>query len=265
MTPIPQAGVTTGHSIAAEYTKVRSIRSWALTLLAAAFATVAVGAITANDVITYWDQASSAQRATFDPIWVSLSGFALTQLVFGVLGVLAISSEYATGTIRTTFTAMPQRWTVLAGKTTVVATSAFLAGELIAVASFFIGQATLSARDLDVSLGQPGVLRGLLGAGFFLTVMALVGLGLGAMIRNTAGAISVLVGLILLLPPVAQALPTPWDLRIGRCLLPEPGKQMILLDHTPGQLSAGPAFLVCAAYASTILLVAGLLLTRRDA
>jgi hypothetical protein len=250
--------------LAAEYTKLRSLRSWTLSVLAAAVATVAVGLITANDVVTYWDRASAAQRATFDPVWVSLTGFVLAQLVFGVLGVLAISSEYATGTIRTTFTAVPQRWTVVAAKASVVATLTFVAGELITLVAFLAGQARLSARDLDVALGHPGVLRALLGAGFFLAVMALVGLGLAAIIRHTAGAISALFALVYLLPPVVQALPTPWDARIGRYLLPEPGKQMILLEHTPGQLSPGPAFLICAAYAIGILVIGGLLLTKRD-
>jgi ABC-2 type transport system permease protein len=250
--------------LAAEYTKLRSLRSPTLTVLATALATVAVGVITANDVVTYWDQASGPQQATFDPVWVSLTGFLIAQLAFGVLGVLAVSSEYASGTIRTTFTAVPRRWTVLAAKTAVIGGSAFVAGEVIAAAAFLAGQAMLSARELDVSLGHPGVPRALLGAGFFLAVMAVVGLGLGAIIRHTAGAISTLFGLIYLLPPTVQALPTPWDTRIGRYLLPEPGKQIILLEHTPGQLSPGPAFLLCAAYATAVLVVAGLLLTRRD-
>lgn len=252
--------------LASEWTKLRSVRSSILMVIAAAAATVAVGAITANDVVTYWDQASAAHRATFDPVWVSLTGFVLAQFVFGVLGVLAISSEYATGTIRTTLTAVPRRWTVLAGKATVVTAATLLVGEMIAFTAFLASQAMLSSRSLDVPLGDPGVLRGLLGAGFFLCVMALVGLGLGAIIRHTAGAISALFALIFLLPPVVQAaLPAPWDTRIGRYLLPEPGKQMILLEHTPGQLSAGVAFLVSAMYVGVALLLAGILLGRRDA
>jgi hypothetical protein len=265
MSPITETTMATARGVlAAEYTKLRSLRSWPVTVLATALATVAFGVITANDVVTYWGAASPSQRASFDPIWVSLTGSVLAQLVFGVLGILAISSEYTTGSIRMTFTAVPQRWTVLAAKATVVAAATLLAGELIAVTAFLAGQATLSARDIDVPLTHPGVLRGLLGAGFFLTVMALFGLGLGAIIRHTAGAVSALVGLIFLLPPVVQALPTPWDIRIGRYLLPEPGRQMILLHHAPGQLAVGPAFLVCAVYAITVLLLAGLLLMRRD-
>jgi ABC-2 type transport system permease protein len=251
--------------LASEWTKLRSVRSLVLIVLAAAAATVAVGAITATDVVTYWDQASAVQRAGFDPVWVSLTGLVLTQFVFGVLGVLTISTEYATGTIRTTLTAMPRRWTVLAAKATALATAALLVGEAIAFAAFFAGQATLSSRGLDASLGHAGVLRALFGAAFFLCVMALIGLGLGVIIRHTAGAVSALFGLVFLLPPVVQALPAPWDTRIGRYLLPEPGKQMILLEHTPGQLPAGTAFLVSAAYAAAALLLAGLLLSRRDA
>jgi ABC-2 type transport system permease protein len=259
------AAAQTDSVLACEWTKLRSVRSSTLTVLAAAAATIAVGLITANDAVTYWDQASASQRTAFDPIWVSLTGLVLTQLVFGALGVLAISSEYASGTIRTTLTAVPRRWTILAAKAVVVATVAFLAGELIAFAAFFAGQAVLSAQDLNVALGHPGVLRGLLGAGFFLCVMALLGLGLGAIIRHTAGAVSALFGLIFLVPPIVQALPTPWDARIGRYLLPEPGKQLILLEHTPARLSVGAAFLFCAAYAAVALGVAGLLINRRDA
>jgi ABC-2 type transport system permease protein len=259
-----QTLVVRGRPLVAEYTKLRSLRSWTLTILGAAVATVVVGLITANDVVTYWDQTTAPQREAFDPVWVSLTGFVLTQMVFGVLGVLAVSSEYATGTIRTTFTAVPRRWTVLGAKAGVVAALTFLTGALIALAAFLSSQTMLSTRNLDVGLQQPGVARALLGAGLFLTVMALVGVALGVIIRHTAGAISVLFGLIYLLPPTVQALPAPWDAWIGKYLLPEPGKQMILLENTPGQLSSQSAFLVCAAYATAFLLGAGLLLTRRD-
>jgi ABC-2 type transport system permease protein len=257
---IAETAIRGSEVLAAEWIKLRSVRSTYLAVVVAVAATVAVGVVTANDAVTYWQQLTAEQRATFDPVWVSLTGFVLAQLVFGVLGVLAITAEHATGTIQTTFTAVPRRRTVLAAKAALMAIVAFTVGGLVALAAFVAGQTVLSAEDLDVPLTHPGVARGLLGAGAFLSVMALVGLGLGAIIRHTAGAVSTLFALVFLVPPVVQALPAPWDTRIGTYLLPEPGKQMILLEHTPGQLSAGAALVVCVAYAAVALAVAGILI-----
>jgi len=195
----------------------------------------------------------------------SFTGLGLAQLAFGALGVLVISSEYTTGLIRTTVAAVPRRRAVLAAKAAVVGAVTVLAGELIAFATFFAGQQALSAQHLNVSLAHPGALRGVLAAGFYLAVMAWVGLGLGAVIRHTAGAITAMVGVVFLLPQIVHALPAPWDTRIGRLTLDGAAQQMIAQHPHAGYFSAGPSFLIVAAYAAAAIAAAAFVITRRDA
>jgi ABC-2 type transport system permease protein len=251
--------------LASEWIKLRSVRSTYLALIAAAAAAVTVGYLVTHFDVTHWATMSAKQRADFDPVLDSFNGLGLAQLAFGVLGVLAISSEHTTGLIRTTFAAVPQRRTVLAGKAAIIGAVTLAAGELIAFATFFVGQWTLSGKNLDLTLADPGVLRGVLAAGFYLTVMALVGLGLGSIIRHTAGAITVLFGLVFLVPTVIHALPATWDTRIGKYLLDNAAQQMIAQHPHQGYFSAGTSFLVCLAYAAAAIGTAAFLVTRRDA
>ncbi len=140
-----------------------------------------------------------------------------------------------------------------------------LAGELVAFAAFFTGQQALSAQHLNVALAHPGALRGVLAAGFYLAVMAWVGLGLGTVIRHTAGAITAVTAVVFLLPTIIHALPSPWDTRIGRFTLDGAAQQMIAQHPHPGYFSAGPSFFIVAGYAAVATAAAALLITRRDA
>jgi len=251
--------------LASEWIKFRSVRSSYLVLLFAAAAAVGVGYLVTHSDATHWATMSAQARAAFDPVSDSFAGLGLAQLAFGALGVLAISSEYATGLIRTTFASVPRRRAVLAAKAAVVGVITLLAGELIAFATFFTGQQALSAQHLDVTLAHPGALRGVLAAGFYLAVMAWAGLGLGAVIRHTAGAITAMVGVVFLLPQIVHALPAPWDTRIGRFTLDGAAQQMIAQHPRPGYFPAGPSFLVVAAYAVVAIIAAAFVITRRDA
>jgi ABC-2 type transport system permease protein len=153
-----------------------------------------------------------------------------------VLGVLAISSEHATGPIRTTFAALPRRRAVLAAKAAVAGALTLAAGELIAFAAFFAGQQALSAKHLNVTLAEPGALGSVLAAGLYLSVITLAGLGLGAVIRHTAGATAALFGLVFLIPQVIHVMSAPWDTRIGKYMLGNAGQQMSAL-HGPRDTS----------------------------
>jgi len=251
--------------LASEWIKLRSLRSTYLVLLFAAVAAMGIGYLVAHADATHWPTMSVAARAAFDPVDDTFSGLGLAQLAFGALGVLAISSEYTTGLIRTTFAAVPRRRAVIAAKAAVVGVVTLLAGELIAFATFFTGQWALSAQHLDVTLAHPGALRGVLAAGFYLAVTAWVGIGLGTVIRHTAGAITAMVGVVFLLPTVIGALPTPWDTRIGRFTMNQAAQQMIAQHPHAGYFSAGPSFLIVAAYAAAAIAAAALVITRRDA
>src|SRR6516225_185125 len=248
-----------------EWIKLRSVRSTYLVLLFGAAAAVGIGYLVAHADATHWATMTAAKKAAFDPVYDSFSGLGLAQLAFGALGMLAISSEYTTGLIRTTFAADPRRRAVIAAKAAVVGVVSLLAGELIAFATFFTGQWALSAQHLDVTLAHPGALRGVLAAGFYLAVTAWVGLRLGAIIRHTAGAITAMAGVVLLLPQIVNALPVPWDVRIGKYTLGVAAQQTISQHPQAGYFSAGPSFIIVLAYAAAAIAAAAFVITRRDA
>jgi hypothetical protein len=251
--------------LSSEWTKLRSLRSTYLTMLIALVIAVAGGMFSAAGRANEWATMTAAQRAEFDPVNLSFDGFAFAQLAFGVLGVLAISSEYATGTIRTTFVAVPRRRAVLAAKAAVVGALTLVLGELFAFAAFFLSQLMLSGKHLDVGLGDHNVLRAVSAAGVYLFALAMVGVGLGAVIRHSAGAISTVISLVFILPLLAAAvsqwttIPEKWNLwAAGNALI-------TTLPPTPDQPSAGLAVLICASYVVVTLGLASILLTRRDA
>jgi ABC-2 type transport system permease protein len=257
---LPRRGV-----VASEWTKLRSVRSTYLTMLAAAVGALLIGFLSTHSDVTSWPHMSAGQRAGLDPVGDSLVGFAIVQLAFGVLGVLAISSEYGTGMSRTTFAAAPRRRTVLAAKIAVTGALTLAIGEVLVLITFFLGQLELSARHLDVTLGDPHVLRALSGAGLYLAVLALVGLGLGAIIRHTAGAITALLGLVFALPQLAQALPSPWNTDVSKWTLYGAAQTIVsTTQHGPTMPSVPMALLVCAIYVALALGAAGFLITHRD-
>ncbi len=194
----------------------------------------------------------------------------MVQLAFGVFGALAITSEHATGMIRTTFAAVPRRRAVLAAKATVTAVAGLTAGEVIAFAAFFAGQLVLSGKHLQgkhlsATLTDTGVLRAVAGAGFYLFIVTLVGLGLGAIIRHTAGAIAA-VGLIFIQALIVNAIFPDPDSAAGHYVLLWAGQSISSIRaHVTNYPSLGQSFAVCVAYAAVLLATASLLITRRDA
>ena len=145
-------------------------------------------------------QMSAAGRASFDPTYDAFLGLVPGQLLLGVLGVLAITTEFSSGMIRATFAAAPRRPLVLAAKAAVLGAVTLAAGEISAFAAFYAGQAMLKAPAPHATLGQPGVLRAVAMAGAYPALIALISLGIGAIIRHTAGAICALVGVVFVLP-----------------------------------------------------------------
>jgi len=249
--------------LASEWTKLRSARSNYLTLLIAAVVTIGATAIVAH---TFAVTHGPPPPGPLTPLTESFLGYAeYTVLPVSVLSVLVFTSEYGTGLIRTTFAAVPRRRAVLAAKAAVTGTAALLAGELLAFAAFFLTQAILSGRHRGLSLAHPGVPGAVLAAGLVLAACALAGLGLGAIIRHTAGAIVATVAVIYLLAVLCALLPAPWNGRIGRFTLPLAAYQVVALHPAAGLLSPALSLLVLLAWPAAILLVAAAAITRRDA
>jgi ABC-2 type transport system permease protein len=190
-----------------EWIKLRTVRStgW----IAAIFAVAMIGgAILLSSSVGAPRNMSAADLASFDPTQQALAaGLVFVQLVAGLLGVLAVTTEYSSGMIRATLSAVPGRPLLLAGKAAVLAVVTLAAGEALAFAAFFIGEAVLYSGLPHASLGQPGVARAVLMAGAYPGLIALTGLGLGAIIRNTAAAVSTIVGVLYVLPLAVVLLP----------------------------------------------------------
>jgi ABC-type transport system involved in multi-copper enzyme maturation permease subunit len=257
--------VTQARVIRSEWTKFTSLRSTVWSLLATVVITVGLGALFSAAVMAHWDQADDTDKLTFDATFQSISGIYLAQLAIGVLGVLIITGEFSTGMIRASLGAVPRRLPVLWGKVAVFGAVAFGLGLASVVAAFGAGQAVLKSKHIDASLTDPGVLRALLGAAFYLTVVGLLGLALGTLLRSTAGAIASLFGLVLVLPILASLLPE--NMRdIGKYLPSGAGEAMIrVVVHNTDVISPGGGFVVLCGYAVAALAAGAYVLVRRDA
>lgn len=251
-----------------EWVKLRTVRSTYWTLLLTAIGMVGFGTLLTAAYARHYTATSTAARNAFDPAAYSLSGFFLAQLAIGALGVVIIASEYTTGSIRSTFAAAPQRVPVLAAKGAVFTAAAALTGIVSSFAAFLLGQAVLAGKGIGTHLDDPGVLRSVFGAGLYLAVIGLLALGLGALIRRTAGAIAAVVGLLVILPVLVQGLPASWQAAIIRYLPSVAGQAIIGRTKftPPGPLlSPWPGFALLCAYALAILTAAAIAVNRRDA
>jgi ABC-2 type transport system permease protein len=250
-----------------EWTKIRSVRSTLWTLLVTLVVTVGLTAAICGSIVASWDQMSASDRTQIqaDPVGVSLAGFVLGQLAICVLGVLVVSSEYTTGMIRTSLSAVPRRSQMLAAKALIFAVIAFVTGTVVGFASFLVGQALLSGQDLNVSLGEPGVLRVLLGGGMYLAVLGLASLALGAILRHTAAAISAIIGIILVVPIITSFLPGGWGEAINRYIPSNAGTQITSLHGAENMLTPWTGFAVFCGYVALALVAAFVLLEKRDA
>lgn len=269
----PQSYVSTlppSHSnivnvVRSEWTKVRSVRSTLWTLLLTFLLTVGLSALICWGTESQYNKIPPGQRAQIDPASTSLSGLVFGQLAMAVLGVLFISSEYSTGGIRTTLTAVPQRLRVLTAKAIVLAVTAFVVGTITSFVSFYVGQAFFARIGLESHLSDPGVMRAVIGGGLYLLASAMFGFALGALLRHSAGAITVAVALLLVVPPLTQLLPGDWGSWISRYFTSNAGQQITALVQQDNALSPWAGYAVFTLWWVMILVVAGVLMSRRDA
>jgi hypothetical protein len=243
-----------------EWRKLRSVRStwWTLAVFAAGMVGIA---------ILVGLKAPAHPAPSFDPTEDGFAGLAIGQLALGILGVLALSTEFTSGSIRSTFAAVPRRGWVLAAKAAVITAVTLVAGEVLAFASFAAAQAAAQAavpHGLHAALGQPGVLRAVLMGGAYPALIALIGLALAALIRHTAGAIGAVVGVVFVLPlillPFGQQNP-------AMKFLPEIIAENSLTAVKPVAASLSPAagLAMLCLYAAVALAAGGWALARRDA
>ena len=239
-----------------EWTKLRSVRSTRWSLLIAALTAIGASAVVAF--------ASRTAPPPSDPLAsIFLGWLEYPLLAVGILGVLAFTSEHATGQIRTTFTTVPQRRTVVAAKAAVVGGLILVFGEAMAAASFAATELVLTGTDNRIDSSASVVALKLAAAGLVLAGVALVGLAMGVILRNTAAAIAALPA-VLYLPLVTLSLPSPWNHRLGQFSLLGSAYQLVSDHPNRNLLSPGPAVVVVLAWPAAALTIAAVLVCQRD-
>jgi ABC-2 type transport system permease protein len=249
-----------------EWTKLWSVRSTRWSLLGAVVSMIALGIAVSAVQMSRWSSLSPRDRSAFDAIDVGVSGYHLAQLAIGVLGVLVISGEYSTGMIRSSLMAVPKRLPVLWAKLGVFSAVTFVLMLAAAFVSFFAVQAIVTSHQLDHGLGDPHALRAVVGTALFLTMLGALGVGLGALIRNTAGGIAAFVGLLFVLPGVTALLPASIADAITPYLPLNAGTTVATSTFDSAHhLSTWGGFAVFCGYTAVIVAAAAVGLARRDA
>jgi hypothetical protein len=257
--------VSFGRVVVSEWTKLRSVRSTKWSLGVGFLLTIAFPVIFAFATSAHWGTMSPGERAGRHPLEIALAGVDIAQLAIAVLGVLLISAEYSTGSIRSTLTAVPRRLPVLWAKLIDYAVLSFVLMVPAVLVSFFASQAIVDTiRPLRISFSDPGVARAMLGGALYVVLVGIFALAIGAIVRNTAGGIAAFAAIFFVLPPLMFTLPTSWNNAISQYLPSEAGRQVFALHHAAHTLTPLTGGLVLAAYCAVAIVIAAVLLARRD-
>ncbi len=250
-----------------EFLKFRTVRATFIGLATLILLTIGLAVLITVVIRTNWNQRSPVERLAFDPVATSLVGVFFAQFAVGVMGARAITSEYASGAIRTTLAAVPRRVRLVISKAIVLLVTFFVVSEVVVVVAFSVGQAIYRGGHLPSgTLSNSTDLRAVVMAGVYLTMLTLVGLGLGLILRTTSVTISIYVTLLLIIPIIVNFLPSNWQSHVSKFLPSNLGQAMTSPSaFSPNSFSWTSATLVLALYTLAIVGVGTFLLTRRDA
>lgn len=251
-------------AVRSEWIKFRSLRSSWITVVVAVLLGAGLGILISHLAADHY-ATSGVQRFAWDPTKVSLSALGIAQLAVSVLGALVVTSEYGTGSIRTSLAAVPRRGRLLAAKALVLVVVMLVTGEVIAFVAFLGGQAAIGGAAPHTTLAAPHVARAVVGAGLYLAAIGLLSSAVGWVVRNTAAAISAMVALLFVLPGVIFALPTWLEQPLNEYWPTNAGQQVYNVSHGAHALGAWAGFGVLAAFAALVLLAGRALLGARDA
>ncbi|UXY29988.1 ABC transporter permease [Streptomyces sp. HUAS TT20] len=250
--------------VRSEWTKIRSVASTVWTLSLAVVVTVALGMLISALSRSQFDKMPVRERVSFDPTFISFAGMTLGQLAMIVFGVLVVSNEYSTGMIRTSLAAVPQRGTFLFSKIAVATGLALAVGMVTSFAAFFLGQAMLGSHRTEI--GDPGVLRAVLGGGFYMTLIAMFSMGVASMLRSPMLSLGILMPFFFLISNILGNVDA--TKKIGRFLPDQAGSRIMQVvprvdDDTPYGPWGGLGIMVLWVVAA----IAGgyVLLKKRDA
>lgn len=243
-----------------EWIKLRSLRSTTYALLCLAVGMVVIGVVTMANTE---EPGSASDAATFDPVNNVLAGVALGQLIIGGLGVLMVTGEYSSGSIRSTLAATPDRRLLLAAKASVLGSLSLVVGQVVVFVTFLAGRAVLAEGVSRPSLADGGVLRAVVLSGVYLPLIGIIGVGIGAAVRHTAGAIGTLVGLLFVVPAVLAGLTGTTVAKFFPTMIA--GNSLGVSRAMPDVLSPWVGFAILCLYVAVALGVGWRMLARRDA
>jgi len=295
-------------AIASEFTKIRSVRSTYWTLAALLVVSIGIGAAITGGTAASFSHNPANKAAFDATQISLIAFFEIGQLIIAVIAAMVITSEYSTGMIRTSLTAQPRRGTVYAAKAIVLTSLTLIVSLVTSFIAFFVGQALLSSSGVSASLFHsvtipqnanvtcpqkglgggggglpPGckvvfsgtyvispstVLLAIIGCALFVTLVAIIAFGIGAIVRHTAGAIAIAIAALFIIPVLEQALPNQWRWDIMR-FLPDAANRVVSVtipgSADPHLWSAWPQLGVTALWAAALLAAGALLFRKRDA
>lgn len=257
--------VTFSRVLASEMVKLYSLRSFHVGMAIGVLLILGVGVLTSVAVIlagTPTDPTGGAPTA--DPTGGAGAGASAAMFALAAVGVLAVTSEYSSSAVRSTFIAVPRRILVVLGKSLVLTVTVGLVTGAAVLATFFTAKAILATEGFHISLTEPGVARAVMGSALYLTGVAVMASGFGWLVRNTAGALSVLLGVLVVLPVVGFLLPAP----IAQVVLPyfPNNAGTAIMQLTPGgMLPPWTGFGVFCLYIAIVLAAGALTVRHRDA
>ncbi|KOG33193.1 ABC transporter permease [Streptomyces resistomycificus] len=255
-TTVPYRVTPTGV-LRSEWHKLRTLRSTWITLVATSALTLAMGA----GISAAYDGSGEGE---LDTVVLVLLGTQFAQVNLGVLGILSTAGEYSTGQIRATMTAVPRRLPVLWSKAAVLAAITFPLTLWTNLLTFPLAQSFLTGTDHAASLGDPGILRALIGNAAGLALLAVLALAIGALVRSVPIATGAFIGLVMIVPEVLAMLP--YDF-VDDAVRLFPGRALETLttaQQLPGSTSPGTALLAMLLWTVATLAAAALVLKRRD-
>ncbi len=252
--------------VRSEWTKIKTVRSTMWTIGVTIVLGIGIGALVTTLTSSHWSSMNLGSRVSFDPTQSSLVGLLFAQFAIGILGVLVISAEYTTGTIRATFSAAPNRSRVFGAKIVVFGVLSFVVAEVTSFVAFFLGQFLLSSPATHATLSSPGAFRAVFGGGLFVCALGLLAMGMGTIIRHTAGAISAFVAVLLVLPIITAALPSQLAQDIRKFMPDRIGVDMLTTKGQDfGAFSPWVGLFIICVYAVVLLAIGASMLEKRDA
>ncbi len=249
-----------------EFFKFRTVRATFIGLATFIVLTIGLGVLITLVIRSNWSHRSAIDRLAFDPVSTSLVGVFFAQFAVGVIGARFITSEFASGSIRTSLAAVPQRVHLVLAKVIVLFISFLVLSEIVVFVAFEVGQAIYKSGHLpSASLSDSTVLRSVIMAGIYLMLLALIGFGLGLLLRTTSMTISIYVTLLLIIPIIVNFLPSSWQNDITRYLPSNLGQAMTTPNTPSNSFAWGTSSVVLLIYVVAIVGSGTYMLTRRDA